>query len=81
VSNKAFSADRKILRQLKSNVRIQAYIPTRYKRENPMQKRWRCMICGYIHVGEEPPYVCPVCNAPRKMFERIGGDEKPKPEH
>jgi rubredoxin len=42
-----------------------------------MSKRWRCMICGYIHVGEEPPYVCPVCNAPRKMFELIGDAEKP----
>jgi rubrerythrin len=37
--------------------------------ENP--KKWRCMICGYIHVGPEPPYVCPICNAPQKMFERL----------
>ncbi len=45
-----------------------------------MQKRWRCMICGYIHVGQEPPFVCPVCNAPKKMFELIGEDgEKPDP--
>jgi rubrerythrin len=42
-----------------------------------MPKRWRCMICGYIHVGDEPPYVCPVCNAPRRMFEQIGEDQKP----
>lgn len=34
-----------------------------------MAKRWRCLICGYIHVGEKPPYVCPVCQAPQKMFE------------
>ena len=40
-----------------------------------MNKRWRCIICGYIHVGQEPPFVCPICNAPRKMFERIDGDE------
>jgi rubrerythrin len=51
------------------------------KKGNPMQKRWRCLICGYIHVGEEPPYVCPICNAPRKMFELIGGDDPPTPEH
>ena len=38
-------------------------------------KRWRCIICGYIHVGDEPPFVCPICNAPRKMFERIDGVE------
>jgi rubrerythrin len=34
-------------------------------------KKWRCMICGYIHVGPEPPYVCPICNAPQKMFEPL----------
>jgi len=45
--------------------------------------RWRCVICGYIHRGKEPPYVCPICNAPRKMFECLdctedvpGGREK-----
>ncbi len=46
-----------------------------------MQKRWRCMICGYIHVGEKPPCVCPVCNAPRKMFEPMGEDDKTEPEY
>ncbi len=44
-----------------------------------MQKRWRCLICGYIHEGEEPPYVCPICNAPRKMFVLIGNDDQPDP--
>lgn len=39
-----------------------------------MEKRWRCMICGYVHVGEEPPYVCPICNAPKKMFELLEDD-------
>lgn len=33
--------------------------------------RWRCLICGYIHDGEKPPYRCPVCGAPAKMFERV----------
>lgn len=46
-----------------------------------MQKRWRCLICGYIHVGDEPPYACCVCNAPRKMFELIGEEDKTKPDH
>ena len=39
-----------------------------------MVKRWRCLICGYIHMGEEPPYVCPVCQAPRKMFVPVDAD-------
>jgi rubrerythrin len=39
--------------------------------------RWRCLICGYIHDGEKPPFRCPMCNAPAKMFELL---EDPKPE-
>lgn len=34
-------------------------------------KRWRCIICGYIHDGDTPPFRCPVCGAPREMFEEI----------
>ncbi|MGA2031090.1 MAG: FAD-dependent oxidoreductase [Thermoguttaceae bacterium] len=30
---------------------------------------WRCSVCGYIHRGAEPPDVCPVCGAPRDLFE------------
>lgn len=36
---------------------------------------WRCMLCGYIEEGypEGLPadYTCPICGAPRDMFERI----------
>lgn len=39
--------------------------------------RWRCLICGYIHDGEQPPYRCPICGAPAKMFEQVA--EKPSP--
>ncbi|MGD9366477.1 MAG: hypothetical protein PVH87_12315 [Desulfobacteraceae bacterium] len=45
-----------------------------------MNKRWRCIICGYIHVGDEPPFACPICQAPRKMFELIEGEQKPDPQ-
>jgi uncharacterized membrane protein len=34
-------------------------------------KRWRCMVCGYIHSAIEPPEVCPVCKAPQNMFVEI----------
>ena len=30
---------------------------------------WKCTNCGHIHVGEEAPEVCPVCNHPRSYFE------------
>jgi rubrerythrin len=34
-------------------------------------KQWRCKVCGYVHLGDEPPDVCPVCGAPRDEFELI----------
>ena len=30
---------------------------------------WKCRNCGYIHVGEEAPQVCPTCKHPRSFFE------------
>ena len=32
-----------------------------------------CTICGFVHIGDEPPEVCPVCKVPGRKFERIGG--------
>ena len=26
-----------------------------------------------VYVGDEPPQVCPVCKAPNRKFEKIGG--------
>jgi len=31
--------------------------------------RWKCRVCGYIHEGPEPPDECPVCGAPKDMFD------------
>lgn len=33
------------------------------------KKVWLCRNCGHIHVGEEAPAVCPVCEHPRSYFE------------
>jgi rubrerythrin len=40
-------------------------------------KRWRCMICGYIHDGPQPPAVCPICGALAAMFESLNVDNGP----
>lgn len=32
-------------------------------------RHWRCIVCGYIAEGDEPPAVCPVCGATREYFE------------
>ena len=31
--------------------------------------KWKCGNCGYIHVGEEAPDICPVCDHPKAYFE------------
>lgn len=31
-----------------------------FKKDKPVV--WICMECGYIHIGEEPPVVCPSCS-------------------
>lgn len=34
-------------------------------------KKWRCTVCGYIHMGDEPPEKCPVCGADRSKFVEV----------
>lgn len=34
-------------------------------------KMWYCKQCGYVCFREEPPYVCPICEAKREMFGEI----------
>lgn len=31
---------------------------------------WVCRNCGYLHVGEKAPAVCPACRHPQAYFER-----------
>ena len=30
---------------------------------------WKCRNCGYIHIGDSAPKVCPVCAHPQAYFE------------
>ncbi|MDH7497364.1 MAG: FAD-dependent oxidoreductase, partial [Syntrophomonadaceae bacterium] len=32
------------------------------------KRRWRCLVCGHIAVGEEPPAHCPACGVGRENF-------------
>lgn len=40
-----------------------------------VMKKWKCTVCGYIHIGENPPRKCPQCGAPRKKFVLWTGEE------
>ncbi|WP_048198438.1 rubredoxin-like domain-containing protein [Methanocella arvoryzae] len=33
--------------------------------------KWMCKVCGYIHEGEEPPEICPICGAPTEEFVQV----------
>jgi rubrerythrin len=41
-------------------------------------KVWVCSVCGYVHMGEEPPEVCPVCKAPASKFNLKEQSKKEK---
>lgn len=46
------------------------------KAEKKGPRKWRCMVCGYIHEGDEPPDECPVCGADKSMFEEVTEEEE-----
>lgn len=33
-----------------------------------MAKKFICVVCGYVHEGDEAPEKCPKCNAPKSKF-------------
>lgn len=37
-------------------------------------KKWRCLICNYIHEGDSPPDICPVCGASSENFVLVEDD-------
>jgi len=41
-----------------------------FKREKPVV--WRCINCGYLHKGTEPPDKCPACAHEKVHFELLG---------
>ncbi len=41
-----------------------------FKREKSVV--WRCINCGYLHKGTEPPEECPACLHPKAYYEILG---------
>ena len=74
------NADRGALRALtwsEKVTRILKSLLTRYAAEGDAMTAntgvYVCTVCGFVYVGDEPPQVCPVCKAPNRKFEKIGG--------
>lgn len=40
---------------------------TAFKRDKPI--KWKCLKCGYMHEGTEPPEECPSCKHEREYYE------------
>ncbi|MBD5209831.1 MAG: NADH peroxidase [Bacteroidales bacterium] len=36
-----------------------------------MHKKFICVVCGYVHEGDEAPEKCPVCGAPKSKFKEL----------
>jgi len=34
-------------------------------------KKFKCIVCGYIHTGDTPPEKCPLCGAPASKFIEV----------
>lgn len=39
---------------------------TVWKRDKPIT--WKCLVCGYLYVGTEPPAKCPACDHPYQHY-------------
>jgi 3-oxosteroid 1-dehydrogenase len=38
-------------------------------------KKWKCLVCGYVHEGDSPPERCPKCGAPKEKFVLISDSD------
>ena len=34
-------------------------------------KKYVCTVCGYVHEGDAPPDICPICKAPADKFKEM----------
>ena len=44
-------------------------------------KRFICTVCGYIHEGDTPPEVCPICKASADKFKEMSDELNFADEH
>ena len=72
--------DRGALRSLawsEKVTRMLASLLSRYQKEGDAMLEntgvWVCAVCGFVYVGDAPPERCPVCKAPDRKFEKMGG--------
>lgn len=72
--------DRGALRALVWSEKVTAILLSlyaRFKKEGDSllkdTKIYVCEICGYVHIGNEPPEICPICKVPKLKIHEIRG--------
>ena len=40
-----------------------------------MKKKFICVVCGYVHEGDEAPAQCPLCKVGKDKFKELVEDE------
>ena len=43
--------------------------------EQSSSRRWKCSVCGYVHVGAEAPAKCPLCGVPAEKFNEVDAND------
>lgn len=46
------------------------------KRQDKSQQKWKCLICGYEHTGEEAPDICPACGVGKENFVPVIAEDE-----
>lgn len=46
------------------------------QREGINMKKFRCVVCGYIHEGDVPPEICPICDEGSDKFEEVTEEDQ-----
>ena len=39
------------------------------------QTAWKCLNCGHIHYGKQPPETCPLCSHPKSYFTKMPNEQ------
>ena len=57
---------------------LELFKTTNYKqlKDTIMTKKYRCIVCGYIHEGETAPEECPLCGVGPEDFVEVAEDEE-----
>ena len=45
-------------------------------KEKNTDNKWVCSVCGYVHYGDNPPEICPLCGVKKEMFKRQNNHEE-----